>query len=102
MTQFIDAEALLGDARRKQKRAKDVAARARAKLGVETASTRSKSLTRAEARERDARSLKRLARVFRRYPRLNPAATGRSTTVTLASGRRLTWDPEAEKWVNSR
>ena len=74
-------------------RAKAIHARMEKKLGRlggETA-THSKALTCAEARERDARSLKRFARVFRRYPRLRPR---HGTTITLASGRRLAWDEE--------
>ena len=51
-------------------RMKAVQARAEKKLGQlgkETA-TRSRGLTRAEVRERDARSIKRFARLFSRHP----------------------------------
>ena len=56
-------------------------------------------LTRAEVRERDARSIKRFARLFSRHPRVRPR---NGTTITLASGRRLAWDEEREGWVNAR
>ena len=82
-------------------RAKAIQARAEKKLGQlgkETA-TRSRGLTRAEARERDARSIKLFARLFSRHPRLRPR---NGTTITLASGRRLAWDEENEGWVNAR
>ena len=80
-----------------------IQARAEAKLGQlgkETAS-RSKGMTGAEAHERDARSLKRIASIWRRRPNLMPGP-GRTTTVTLASGRRIAWDSENEKWVKAR
>lgn len=82
-------------------RMKAVQARAEKKLGQlgkETA-TRSRGLTRAEVRERDARSIKRFARLFSRHPRVRPR---NGTTITLASGRRLAWDEEREGWVNAR
>lgn len=73
--------------------------REEARAAGERDATRSRGLTRAEVRERDARSIKRFARLFSRHPRVRPR---NGTTITLASGRRLAWDEEREGWVNAR
>jgi hypothetical protein len=104
MTQYVDAEALLADCRRKQRRAEEVASRARAKLGVQTAARRDGELFYSDGRGalgwlyldgerpdlvvRDSAFIKQMFRIWRRRPRI---ARGRST-IHLPSGREFVFD----------
>jgi hypothetical protein len=113
MTEYVDAAALLEDCRRKQKRADEVARRARAKLGVQTA-TRREVLTperRAAAFKAkrgplgwiwadvpspedvlaDCRTLRKIAHVFRVTPRLRRSSW--RCIIHLRNGRTVKFDP---------
>jgi hypothetical protein len=109
MPEYVDAEELLGDARRKQRRAEEVARRAHAKLGVRRATRREVSLS-AEQRAavdrarqgplgwlfegssdadvvRDSTSLKKIMRIYRARPRMRNASA--RTTIHLPSGKSV-------------
>jgi hypothetical protein len=111
MTTFDPAE-LLADARRKQRRAEEVVSRARAKLGVQTATRREGALdaTQRAAADRamsgplgwlfvgsspedvlaDSRTLKKILAIFRRRPDLR--GTQRSI-IQLRNGRTVKFNP---------
>ena len=81
MTQYVDAEALLADVRRKQGRAEDAVARARLKL-----SSRNSHLTdglTAEEIERDTRAIYKVMDVWRQIGKKTPSP------ITLPSGRTI-------------
>jgi hypothetical protein len=87
MPEYFDAEALLADCRRKQRRAGEVARRARRKLGVETGARRSPTyltdgLT-AEEIERDTRSIYKVLAIWRKIGKTS------ASPLTLPSGKRL-------------
>jgi hypothetical protein len=104
MTEYFDAEALLADCRRKRERADEVARRARAKLGVQTATRRDGELFYSDGRGalgwlyedgedpdlvvRDSAFIKQLLKIWKRRPRI---AQGRST-IHLSSGREFVFD----------
>jgi hypothetical protein len=89
MTEYIDADALLADVRRKQKRAEEVASRARQKLGVRRSSSYSYGGMTAEEIERDTRALNHVLDVWRQIGKRSPSP------VTLPSGQTLTPSPRA-------
>ena len=95
--EYVDAETLLRDAHRKQRRAKEAVSRARAKLGVQTA-TRSEAYvdkssplawlfadSSPEDVIKDSRTLKKILHIFKTHPRLR-RSSGRSI-IQLSNGR---------------
>jgi hypothetical protein len=108
MTQYVDAEALLADVRRKRERTGEVARRARFKLGVRTATRREVRLS-AEQRAAayrakrgplawlfegsspedviaDSRTLRKIMRIYRDRPRMRHS--GRCE-IHLPSGKTV-------------
>jgi hypothetical protein len=83
MTEYFDAEALLADVRRMQKRADEVARRARTKLGVRTPRSHPTDGLTAEEIERDTASIYKIMDVWRRIGKTTPSP------ITLPSGRTI-------------
>jgi hypothetical protein len=79
----FDPEALLADVRRKQKRAEEVARRARSKLGVATPRSHLTDGLTAEEIERDTASIYRIMNIWRRIGKTTPSP------ITLPSGKTL-------------
>jgi hypothetical protein len=85
MTHF-DPDALLADARRKQRRAHEIAERARARLGIDTAPRSPTYLTdglTAEEIERDTASIYKVMDIWRRIGKTTPSP------ITLPSGKTI-------------
>ena len=104
MTQYVDAEALLADVRRKKARTDEIAERARAKLGVRSP-RRGGELYFSDGRgplgwlyedgedpelvAADSRSIKNILRIWKRYPRRVSRGT---SSIELPSGRAVVYD----------
>jgi hypothetical protein len=87
MTQYIDADALLADARRKKERTDALSRRARTRLGVDRDDRRSPTyltdgLT-AEQIDRDTRSIYKVLAVWKKIGKTSPSP------LTLPSGKTL-------------
>jgi len=83
---YFDPDALLADARRKQRRADEIAERARARLGIETAPRSPTYLTdglTAEEIERDTASIYKIMDIWRRIGKTTPSP------ITLPSGKTI-------------
>jgi hypothetical protein len=87
MTQYVDAEALLADVRRKKERTDELARRARLKLGARTGSRRPSNYNTdgmtAEEIERDTRAINKVMAVWRAIGKTTPSP------LTLPSGRTI-------------